>query len=110
MGVQIRDAKVFLDHPERLKILDLPYTEREKELILNKAESYVGSMYDLPLIFSFVWEWFEGDQIFDNMLQSNRSFTCSEFIARSIRQAIGKDVIPGRNPHTIRPRDLEIFS
>ena len=108
-GVRIRDASKYLADPERIKLIDLPFSDEEVDKIVKKAKSYVGMAYDLPLIFSFVWEWWEGDKFFDDMYHRQKAMTCSEFIAQCIYDVTGKEVIKGRLPHTIRPTDFEVY-
>jgi len=77
---------------------------------MDIAASYVGyAYYDLPLIFSFMWEWVEGDKNFSNMAHMKKGFTCSELVAHCINKATGHPIIPGRSIHSIRPHELEVF-
>ena len=106
LGVQVRDAKVYLDNPGRLELIDLPFSEKEIELILKKAESYVGSLYDIPLIFSWVYKIWKGSQSFNSMFHLPKAMTCSEFVAQCIYDATGHEVIKNTPPHGIQPGDL----
>jgi hypothetical protein len=109
-GVQVRDFRPFLKYPDRIKIIDLPFTEEENEEILRVAMSYVGkASYDLPLLASFFWEWFEGDIAFENMAHMEDGFTCSEFISYCINKVTSHVIIPGRHIHSIRPHELELL-
>lgn len=110
-GVRVRSFKSYLEQPDRLKIIDLPFSKEENKAILKVADSYVGNaVYDLPLVFSFIWEWWEGDKAFENMVHLENAFTCSEFVAHCIYKATGRSIVNGvRHNHSTRPHELEVL-
>jgi hypothetical protein len=109
-GVMLRDYAKYAKYPDRVKILDLPFTSEENSEIIKVAQSYVGNAhYDLPLLFSFVWEYLEGDKAFDGMQQMDNAFTCSEFVSYCINKVTGHPIIEGRHIHSIRPHELELL-
>ena len=109
-GVLMRDFKSYEKYPEKLKIIDLPFSDKENHEIIDLALSYVGhAYYDLPLIVSFIWEYIQGDTAFDDMRQMDNAFTCSEFVAYCIYEVTGHPIIEGRHIHSIRPHELEVL-
>tara|TARA_R110000824_G_scaffold355388_1_gene542556 strand:- start:419 stop:916 length:498 start_codon:yes stop_codon:yes gene_type:complete len=109
-GVLIRDFAQYKKYPDRLKIIDLPFTDEQNKEIIDLATSYVGhAYYDLPLVASFVWEWWSGDKAFNNMKHRENAFTCSEFVAYCINKVTGHPIIEGRSIQSIRPHELGVL-
>jgi uncharacterized protein YycO len=107
-GVQKRSIQPYKAEPNRVKILNTRFTPDQKLKLVQTALRYVNKTnYDIPLIFSFLVEAVQGDKKFKGMFQDGDSFTCSEFIATIVKEALGKEVVPKRPAHTIRPKDLE---
>ncbi len=109
-GVRVRDFEEYLKYPERIQLIDLKFEPEQVEKILEEAHFLVGkAYYDLPLIFSFIWEWWEGDGIFDKMVHLESAYTCSEFVSYCINKITNHPIIEGRHIHSIRPHELEVL-
>ena len=107
---EIDDFAQYKKYPDRLKIIDLPFTDEQNKEIIDLATSYVGhAYYDLPLVASFVWEWWSGDKAFNNMKHRENAFTCSEFVAYCINKVTGHPIIEGRSIQSIRPHELGVL-
>lgn len=109
-GVRIRSAEYLLESPENLKIIDLGLSKDKVEHLLTYANSLTGkAIYDLPLIFSFLWKWWSGDKALERMVQIDKAYTCSEFVSHCLKESFGLEVIPGKLPSAIRPHELELL-